>query len=64
MSDSGLCPSCNAYIGTESRRSCPNCGHDFESGGGDGSYFDDELDDDDLDDDDLDDDDRDDDDDL
>jgi hypothetical protein len=57
MSDSGLCPSCNAYIGTESRRSCPNCGHDFESGGGDGSYFDDELDDDGLDDEDRDDDD-------
>ncbi len=57
MLESGLCPSCNVYIGTESRRSCPNCGDDFESGDGDGSYSDDdsddELDDDDRDDDDL-----------
>ena len=57
MLESGLCPSCNVYIGTESRRSCPNCGDDFESGEGYGSDSDDELDDDDLDDDDRDDDD-------
>jgi hypothetical protein len=52
MSDSGLCPSCNEYIGTESRSSCPNCGDDFGSGDGYGSDSDDELDDDDRDDDD------------
>lgn len=57
MSESGLCPSCNVYIGTESRSSCPNCGDEFESGDGSGSYSDDEFDDDDLDDDDCDDDD-------
>ena len=48
MSESGLCPSCNVYIGTESRSSCPNCGDEFESGDGSGSYSDDEFDDDDL----------------
>ena len=63
MSESGLCPSCNVYIGTESRSSCPNCGDEFESGDGYDSDSDDDSDDE-LDDDDLDDDDCDDDDDL
>ena len=62
MLESGLCPSCNEYIGTESRSSCPNCGDDFGSSDGYDSD-DDDLDDDD-DDDDLDDDDSGDDDDL
>lgn len=59
MSESGLCPSCNEYIGTESRSSCPNCGDNFGSGDGyasdsdDDSY--DDSDDDGLDDDDYDD---------
>ena len=56
MSDSGLCPSCNEYIGTESRSSCPNCGDDFGPGDGYDSNSDDDSDDE-LDDDDSDDDD-------
>lgn len=58
MLESGLCPSCNEYIGTESRSSCPNCGDDFGSGDGYDPDSDDDSDDE------LDDDDRDDDDDL
>jgi hypothetical protein len=55
MSDSGLCPSCNEFIGSDVGSSCPNCGSNF--GSGDGYDSDDDLDDDDLDDDDSDDDD-------
>ncbi|CAB5030644.1 MAG: hypothetical protein F2909_04875 [Actinobacteria bacterium] len=57
MSDSGLCPSCNEFIGSDVGSSCPNCGSNFGSAAAFDPDSDDELDDDDLGDDDSDDDD-------
>lgn len=54
MLESGLCPSCNEFIGSEVGSSCPNCGSNFGLGDGYDSD-DDDLDDDDLDNDDDDD---------